>query len=185
MRARVRRDERTDEDTDRQRLGPDRRSAVSAARQADGPQWEEPRRFEAYPTIKSRTEMRGLPRLGVMAAAIAIAALALFFLPAVLGWFGDDDGGGGTGVATPNPSAASPEPSASPPPPAAPTPQVYIVRSGDTMSKIASRFGISLDDLLDANKDTITNPDLIAVGDPVIIPVPESDSLEGGGSPAP
>jgi hypothetical protein len=186
--TRARYDDRRDDDTSRHRTGTGRRPAVSSTRHpGEGPQWEEPRRYEAFPTIKTRASMPGLPRLGVMAAAIGIAALALFFLPAVLGWFGDDGGGGG-GSATPSPSApivdASPSPTVVP----APTPQIYIVRSGDTMSKIANRFGVSVDALIEANKDTIKNPDLIAIGDRVIIPVPEPDSFEdagAGASPAP
>jgi hypothetical protein len=186
--TRARYDDRRDDDTSRHRTGTGRRPAVSSTRQpGEGPQWEEPRRYEAFPTIKTRTSMPGLPRIGVMAAAIGIAALALFFLPAVLGWFGDDGGGGG-GSATPSPSAPIVEASPSPTVPPAPTPQIYIVRSGDTMSKIANRFGVTVDDLIEANKDTIKNPDLIAIGDRVIIPVPEPDSFEDpgtGASPAP
>jgi len=49
------------------------------------------------------------------------------------------------------------------------------------MSKIAKKFGVSLDDLIAANKDTIKNPDKLAVGAEVIIPLPPSD----GGSVAP
>ena len=53
--------------------------------QHDGaPSWEQPRRYEAYPKIKARAAIPGLPRLGVMAAALGIAALALFFLPSIL-----------------------------------------------------------------------------------------------------
>jgi hypothetical protein len=186
--ARPRNEDRRDDDTSRHRTGTGRRPAVSSTRHpGEGPQWEEPRRYEAFPTIKTRTSLPGLPRIGVMAAAIGIAALALFFLPAVLGWFGDDGGGGG-GSATPSPSAPIVEASPSPTVPPAPTPQFYIVRSGDTMSKIANRFGVTVDDLIEANKDTIKNPDLIAIGDRVIIPVPEPDSFEDpgtGASPAP
>ena len=50
-----------------------------------GPDWERPKRYEAYPTIKTRMALPSIPRLGGMAAAVAIAAVALFFLPALLG----------------------------------------------------------------------------------------------------
>ncbi len=38
------------------------------------------------------------------------------------------------------------------------------------MSKIATQFNVTLDQLLEANAEAIPNPDLIAIGDEVIIP---------------
>ena len=148
-----------------------RRSAAPRASD-DAPSWEEPRRYEAYPTIKTRSAMPGLPRLGIMVAALALAALVLFVGPGLFGLFGDDDNGGGALDASPSPTIAaessSPEPTVAP----APTQQVYVIKSGDTLSKVATRFNVTLDELLDANKDTIKNPDRIAVGDEIIIPPP-------------
>lgn len=152
----------------------------------EAPSWEEPRRYEAYPEIKSRTALPGLPRLGVMAAALAIAALALFFLPSILDIF--SGGPGGTGGAGESPGPSTPLESVVPSPtvPPVPTPQVYVVKSGDTMSKIADRFNVSVDELIAANEDTIKDPDMIAIGDQIIIPVPESDQDPGSfESPAP
>jgi murein DD-endopeptidase MepM/ murein hydrolase activator NlpD len=45
---------------------------------------------------------------------------------------------------------------------------IYIVQPGDTLNAIAGRFGISLNELLNANN--ITNPNFIAVGQSLIIP---------------
>lgn len=45
---------------------------------------------------------------------------------------------------------------------------VYIVQSGDTLSSIAERFNVTLDALMQANN--ITNPDLLAAGQPLTIP---------------
>ena len=45
---------------------------------------------------------------------------------------------------------------------------VYIIQSGDTLGLIALRFGISIDDLINANE--ITNPNAITVGMNLIIP---------------
>ncbi|HEY3310167.1 MAG TPA: peptidoglycan DD-metalloendopeptidase family protein [Anaerolineales bacterium] len=45
---------------------------------------------------------------------------------------------------------------------------VYIIQSGDSLSTIASRFGISLNDLMSANN--ITDPNNISAGAQVIIP---------------
>ncbi len=44
----------------------------------------------------------------------------------------------------------------------------YIVQSGDTLSSIALRFGVSLVDLEAANG--ITNPNIVSVGMPLVIP---------------
>ena len=132
-----------------------------------GPAWEGMRRYEAYPTIKTRAGLPGLPglpRLAVLAGAIAIAALALFMLPALLGV-----GGPPSGSSAPSRSAGV-VPSASPTAIPAPTLQIYIVKQGDTMSKIAKKLGVTLDDLLAANKTTIPNPDKIKIGDQVIVP---------------
>ena len=145
-----------------------------------GPAWEGMRRYEAYPTIKARAGLPGLPgkpglpRLAVLGGAIAIAALALFMLPALLGV-----GSPPSGSSAPSRSAGV-IPSASPTVKPAPTPQIYIVKQGDTMSKIAKKLGVTLDDLLAANKATIPNPDKIKIGDQVIIPsvqVPSAQPL--------
>ncbi len=169
-----------DEDTTRYRA-PEERAAERRARAArasngEGPAWEEPRRFEAYPTIKSRSGAGGLPRLGIMVAALALAALVLFALPGLLGWFGSNENNGALGPgASATPTAPAETASPSPTVPPEPTPQVYVIRQGDTLSKIANRFGITLDDLLAANEDTIKNPDRISVGDQIIIPVPAEE----------
>ncbi len=45
---------------------------------------------------------------------------------------------------------------------------VYVVQSGDTLSDIAVRFGISLTDLISANP--ITDPNALKIGDELVIP---------------
>ena len=55
------------------------------------------------------------------------------------------------------------------PAPPGPTPQIYIVRTGDTLGGIARRFGISLNQLLAANPQ-ISNPNVIAPGQRINIP---------------
>jgi hypothetical protein len=152
--------------------GEGRRRSAGPRAADDAPSWEEPRRYEAYPTIKTRSAMPGLPRLGIMVAALALAALVLFVGPGLLGLFGDDGDGGGALDASPSPMIAaetsSPEPTVAP----APTQQVYVIKSGDTLSKFATRFNVTLDELLEANKDKIKDPDRIAIGDEIIIPPP-------------
>ena len=125
------------------------------------------RRQEAYPEIKTRSGMRGLPRLALLIGALAVAAIALFMLPALLGF-------GGGGAPSPSPSATSARASASVGPTVQPqpTPLVYVIKQGDNLLKVAKKFNVSLEDLLAANKDTITNPNKVAIGDQVIIPTP-------------
>jgi LysM repeat protein len=122
--------------------------------------------------------------VAVLAIALAIAALALFFLPALLGV-----GGGGGGGASPSPSASgsgavsSGEPS--PATPAAPTQQVYVVKAGDTMSKIAKQFGLTSEELCNANKGTIKNCDKIKIGDQLTIPAAAPSDFTQSAAPSP
>lgn len=48
------------------------------------------------------------------------------------------------------------------------TPQVYIIKSGDTFSAIAEAFKISISDLRAANPDV--NPNALTIGDLILIP---------------
>ncbi|MGC8875243.1 MAG: LysM peptidoglycan-binding domain-containing protein, partial [Chloroflexia bacterium] len=47
----------------------------------------------------------------------------------------------------------------------------YIVREGDTLSAIAEEFGVSLDALIEANKDRLKDPNQLRVGQELRIPV--------------
>lgn len=183
---------------------PPRRQAVSSTRsdrgaessrptprehvQARGPSWERARRNEAYPTIRTRAglgSLPGLPRVAVLFGALVIAAVGLFFLPAILGVGSDEDD---VPSARPSTSTAPATPTPAPTPIPEPTPQTYTISEGDTLSGIARSFGLSLDDLLAANTETIVDPDRIAVGDVIIIPVPPAqspDEVPDGGDPSP
>jgi LysM repeat protein len=163
--------------------GPERRPAISPGRpagEADAPPWERPRRLEAYPTLRRR-RLPSLPLggspvlLGIV--AVAIAAIALFFLPALLG-IGNPSGPATSAGPTAAPSAGSTT-SAAPTIVVAPTQQIYIVQSGDLMSTIAARFGVPLQALVDANKVAIPNPDKIKPGDQVIIPAVAPTTIPG------
>jgi LysM repeat protein len=147
-----------------------------------GPSWERARRFEAYPTIRARTGLPAPPRLAVLAGALVIAALALFFIPPIFLGIG---GGGGNG-ATPDPSASQAVPSTSvePTAPPAPTAQVYLIKAGDTVSGIATEFGVTPDELLAANPQ-ITDPDKITIGDEITIPArPPTEFTEPSTEPS-
>ena len=173
------RDRSRDRDRERER-------AAGAAATHDGPSWEKARRFEAYPSIKTRANLpslSGIPTIGILAGGILLAAIVLFFLPGVLGIGGRDDGVTTTS-ASPS-SAVEESPSLSPTPVPEPTPQVYTIKGGDTLSKIARQFNVSLDALLAANKDTIKNPNRIRVGDEIVIPLPETQEVPAETSASP
>jgi LysM domain len=137
--------------------------------------------MEAYPTLKTRIGLPSLslPPLLVPVAAVVIGAVALFLLPLLLG-IGNPPGGAPT--ASPGPSAGASESPALPTALPEPTQLVYVVQAGDTMQRIADRFGITLAALIDANRDAIPNPDLIKIGQQVIIPVAPPTTLPDAGA---
>ena len=66
-----------------------------------------------------------------------------------------------------------------------PSQQTYKVKQGDTLSTIAKRFGVTVDQILAANKN-IKNPNKIAVGDVIVIPSAlPSEVIDGGASASP
>ena len=166
---------------------PSRDERRSAAPALPGPSWERPRRMEAYPTLKTRM---GLPSLNLSpillgVLALGLAAVAFFYLPALLGIGNPPEAG-----VSPTPTAAgsteATAPPSSPTPVPGPTQQVYLVQEGDTMSKIANRFGVPLQTLIDANAATIPNPDVLEIGQEVIIPASAPTALpDVGASPSP
>lgn len=173
------------QDAEPQEIGAREAAALDAGRRSRAtawggvPPWERPRRSEAYPRLRTRMGLPAVPPLALAAAAVAVAALALFFVPPML----LDLGSQAPASPSPSPTLASPSAPASPTPTPAPTPLVYVVQSGDTLSKIAKRFGVSLDALIEANKDRIPNPDRIDVGDQIVIPTPPPDVIPGEPSP--
>lgn len=142
----------------------------------DGPDWERPRRYEAYPTIRTRVGLPGgrVPPILTMAGLVAVAALALFFLPGLLNFGG---GGGPVGSAAPSLGAAQPSVSLAPTTPPEPTPELYTIKKGETLSKIATAHGLTLEELLAANP-AIKNPNKISEGQQIIIPVPGEEPPE-------
>jgi len=146
------------------------------------PSWEQPRRLEEYPTLKSRGGA-GIPRAAIYALVILLVGGGLFAAPFLLKGLG---GGGDQASPTPG-SSASVVPSEEPSPTAVPTPgQVtHTVKSGDTLSTIAKIYGVTVDQILEANPK-ITNANKIAVGDKIIIPQPlQSEIVDSEITPAP
>lgn len=146
-----------------------------------GPSWERPKRLEAYPTLKTRIGLGSLhlPPILVGVGALVLAAVALFSLPTILGLFGGAGGAGGSpspsGAASAGPSSSPAEPTPTP----GPTQLIYRVQGGDTMSTIADRFGVPLAALIEANRETIPNPDLLQIDQEVIIPLAAPTTLPG------
>ena len=167
------------------RARPGRPPRAAAGRTA--PSWERIPRREAYPTLKTRMGLSGvsMPPILVAVAAVVIAAVALFALPAILG-VGNPPGTPGPSQSTsPSQGSASATPVVVTPVPE-PTQQVYVVQSGDTMSRIANRFGVPLATLCEVNKATIPNCDKVVVGANVIIPAVAPTTVPGAStSPVP
>lgn len=166
----------------------DRERADRGAREADGrvvaPSWERPARLETYPSLRSRRIPKiAVPSLILGAIAVVFAAILLFFLPGFFGLGGQQAG------ASPTPTVTAPGTSVAPgtsdvtfSPTATQT--TYQVQAGDTMSKIARQFGIPLAALIDANKVNYPNPNVLKVGDVLIIPSTTPTALPGA-SPSP
>ena len=146
------------------------------------PSWERPARLESYPSLRSRRLPQiNLSSLLVGVIVVVLLAVLLFFLPGFLGI------GAGQSGASPTPTSSSPSVSTAPASieatiEPAPTQTTYLVQAGDTMSKIAKKFGVPLATLIDANKTTIPNPNVLQVGDTVIIPSATPTALPGASS---
>lgn len=100
---------------------------------------------------------------------ITLVAVALAAMLAACG--GDDDSSdadesGPTEAADEEPEGEpEPEPEAEP---AEPQSQTYEVQSGDTLSSIAERFDVTVEDLIEGND--LEDPDVLFPGDELLIP---------------
>ncbi len=52
----------------------------------------------------------------------------------------------------------------------------YTVQSGDSLSKIGSKYGVSWQSIFEANRDKIDNPDVIHPGQELTVPQSEGES---------
>jgi LysM repeat protein len=111
---------------------------------------------------------RGVSPLLIGAFVLAVAAIALFLLP---GFLSNHGGGGGGHHATQPPAAVASETVAPPTVAPSPTPKTYTVKSGDSLTKIAQRFSVTLEDLGCYN--SLTNLNALQVGQVLLIPPPE------------
>lgn len=147
-----------------------------------GPGWEHPRRHEAYPSLRTRVglpSLHGVPRVALGAIALVVAAAFLFVVsPRLLGLVTDRTSAGATAPASQAASAA-PSASPSPTPVPAPTATTYTVVAGDTLTKIAAKYGVTVKDILKANP-TIKNQNAIKIGQLLTIPPPSGAAPPGG-----
>lgn len=82
----------------------------------------------------------------------------------------------GMPAVSPTPTTTwTPQPTPTPTPVALPTQNIYVVQPGDTLARIAQRFGVSVDAIVAANG--LGSADIIGVGVRLLIP-----STEGGAS---
>ena len=143
-------------------------------RDSNAPEWERARPMEAFPALRSRRLPElSIPPILVAVVALALAAAVLFALPGLLG-FGNPSAGNSAEPTTPlRTELVTPAPTPVP----APTDQIYVVKSGDTLSRIAGRFNISLEELIAANAETLPDPNKLQIGDQLIIPAANPDEL--------
>jgi hypothetical protein len=175
------RDRVSDRDADRAPgLGSERAAADPSA-----PSWERPRRFEAYPSLKSGGgRVAALPRPVLYGLIVLIVGAALFATPFVLRVFTSGD----RASASPTPAAsasagASVAPSITPVP--SPSPIIYVVKAGDVLSRLAVKFGVTVDQIVKANPQ-IKNPDRLNLGDQLVIPPAVAPAITDGAiTPAP
>jgi nucleoid-associated protein YgaU len=160
-------------------------TAVDEDDLAHGSAEEEDAGFNAAPASREWERVRprrDYPRLGrsrrtspvlIALVLLAVAAVAVFFLPSVLrGLLGGGTAASptatasGSGSVAPTGSAtAVPSPTATP----GPTQLIYVVKSGDTLTRIADQFDVTVEQILAANPE-ITNPNNISVGQRIVIP---------------
>ena len=169
----------------------DRDSAIERAQDRAvldpaAPSWERPRRFDGYPSLKSSGGgVAALPRPLLYGLIVLIVGIALFATPFL---FRSLTGGDGGTTASPAPLAsASPGASAasSASPVASAIPTVYTVAANDTLSRIAKQFWVTIDQIVKANPQ-ITNPDKLALGAQLVIPIPVASAITDGAiTPAP
>jgi LysM repeat protein len=137
--------------------------------------WERRAAEDGYPQVRPAQSARRIPPVLIATLVVLIAAGVLFSLPSMLPLVASTPrkpaAAQPTARAT-QPAAvvapATPEPTVAPA--AAPTPRIYRVQSGDNLSGIASRFKVTVKEILTANPD-VTDPAQIKIGQRLTIPI--------------
>jgi LysM repeat protein len=79
------------------------------------------------------------------------------------------------------PASSTPLSSVSATPSAVPTAQMYTVKAGETLSEIAAQFGLTVQELAEAND--ITNTALVQAGQVLVIPPQQATAVAQAGGP--
>ena len=155
------------------------------------PLWEKPPSGYAYPRLRGQEVHRPIRPLFFVAVVVALVAGFILAFSALTGHGGGIAGASGSAKPSPSPSSsaaiASPSRSASPSVAPAPSPspsadggtpappiiyKKYLVKTGDTVSNVAGRYGLKSWELLLANPK-ITPPNyILKVGTYINIPPP-------------
>ena len=137
--------------------------------------WERRAAEDGYPQVRAAQSGRRVPTALVAMLVLLFAAGVLFALPSMLPLVAGKPRQASTQPPSrPAPAAvaptATPTPKPTKPPPAEPTPRIYRVQSGDNLSGIASRFKVTVKEILAANPD-VTDPAQIHIGQRLTIPL--------------
>ena len=104
----------------------------------------------------------------------AAATFLLVVAVSACGRGGDDETSAGTDASV---STVATTTTAVPATPAPPAEVLYVVQAGDSLSAIASRFGVSVDEI--ANANAIEDVNRLAVGRELVIPPSTSTTAAG------
>jgi LysM repeat protein len=115
--------------------------------------------------------------LAVAAGVLLVAAVAGYGISQVVAQMASAPGPRVTLPASPSASAsptavltASPPPSPRGTPRPTPTPIIHVVQRGEFLIQIATRYGVDVQAIIDANQ--ILDPDLVEPGQRLVIPAP-------------
>jgi LysM repeat protein len=130
----------------------------------------------------------------ILGAVLVVGVIALFF---AVRWAITSPNSGPAGSATPGaspgpgavttpspPPALLPSPSPSPTPLPAPQQRIHVVEGGDTLNRIAQRYGVTIDAIMQANSFTDRNR-ILRIGERLVIPDGAPGSPVPGAVPPP
>lgn len=130
---------------------------------------------------QTETERRSLSSVLVWVLAGVVIGLALFAITLLFARPQQPSDAAQTITTTSAPDAARPQPAvATVPAEVAPQPAqliTYTVKSGDVLGAIAEQFGISTQAILQANANTLTNPDQLQIGQLLLIPASGAEAV--------
>jgi LysM repeat protein len=128
----------------------------------------------------------------ILGAVLVVGVIGLFF---AVRWALDSSGTSAAAAPTPSPGPQQlpapaaqsspppflvPSPSPSPTTPAPPQQRFHVVEGGDTLNRIAQRYGVTVEAIMQANGFTDRNR-ILRIGERLVIPDPATP----GGSPVP